>query len=189
MTISLLWQVLFYGWTASEIYIAVATRTRKGGGKRSDRGSMAVLWLTIVASITAAEWIGGAATPNMFGGAHWLRIAAVVIMITGIVVRWTAIVSLGKAFSANVAIRDSQTVYRNGLYKFVRHPSYSGMVLVFVAIALHERNWLAAAVVIILPTLALLYRIHVEEAALREAFGEQYSSYCNTTKRLIPGIY
>jgi protein-S-isoprenylcysteine O-methyltransferase len=60
---------------------------------------------------------------------------------------------------------------------------------VFVAIALHERNWLAAAVVIILPTLALLYRIHVEEAALREAFGEQYSSYCNTTKRLIPGIY
>jgi protein-S-isoprenylcysteine O-methyltransferase Ste14 len=189
LTLSLFWQVLFYGWTASEIYIAVATRTRKGGGKRSDRGSMAVLWLTIVASITAGEWIAGANSPNMFGAAHWLRIAAVIVMITGIVVRWTASLSLGKAFSANVAIRDSQTIYQKGLYRFVRHPSYSGMVLVFVAIALHERNWLAASIVIVLPTLALLYRIHVEEAALREAFGEQYSSYCNKTKRLIPGIY
>jgi protein-S-isoprenylcysteine O-methyltransferase Ste14 len=189
LSISLLWRVLFYGWTASEIYIAIATRTRKAGGKRMDRGSMVVLWLTIVASVTAAEWIGGAATPNMFGGAHWLRIAAVVVMIAGIVVRWTAILSLGKAFSANVAIRDSQSVYQKGLYRFVRHPSYSGMVLVFVAIALHERNWLAAALVIVLPTLALLYRIHVEEAALHQAFGVEYASYCNKTKRLIPGIY
>lgn len=189
MSISLLWRILFYGWTASEIYIAVATRTRKGGGKRSDRGSMAVLWLTIVASVTAAEWIGGAATPNMFGGVHWLRTAAVILIITAIVIRWTAILSLGKAFSANVAIRDSQTVHRKGLYKFVRHPSYSGLLLVFVAIALHERNWLAAAVVTVPPTLALLYRIHVEEQALRKAFGEQYESYSRTTKRLIPGIY
>ncbi|MGO9337563.1 MAG: methyltransferase family protein [Terracidiphilus sp.] len=189
MNISLLWRVLFYGWTASEIYIAIATRTRRGGGQRRDRGSMAILWVTIVASITAAEWIAGATKPNMFGGAHWLRIAAVVVMIAGIVVRWTAILSLGKAFSANVAIRDSQTVYRKGLYRFVRHPSYSGMLLIFVAIALHERNWFAAAAVTVPTTLALLYRIHVEEAALNQAFGEQYASYCSATKRLIPGIY
>jgi protein-S-isoprenylcysteine O-methyltransferase Ste14 len=189
LNLSLLWQVLFYGWTVSEIYIAVATRTRKGGGKRSDRGSMAILWVTIVASITAAEWIAAANAPNMFGGAHWLRIAAVVVLIAGIVVRWTAILSLGKAFSANVAIRASQTIYQKGLYRVVRHPSYSGMVLVFAAIALHERNWLAAAVVTVFPTLALLYRIHVEEHALRQAFGEEYDSYCGTTKRLIPGIY
>jgi protein-S-isoprenylcysteine O-methyltransferase Ste14 len=189
LTLSLLWQVLFYGWTASEIYIAIATRTKKGGGKRFDRGSMAILWVTIVASITAAEFIAGDTAPNMFGGGHWLKTAAVFVMIAGIVVRWTAILSLGKAFSANVAIRDSQTVYRKGLYHFVRHPSYSGMVLVFVAISLHERNWLAAAVVLVPTTLALLYRINVEEAALHQAFGTEYASYSSATKRLIPGIY
>jgi protein-S-isoprenylcysteine O-methyltransferase Ste14 len=189
MSIAWLWLVLFYGWTASEIYIVIATRTRKGGGKRLDRGSLAILWITIVAAITAGEWISGANAPNMFGGAHWLKIAAVAIIVTGIVVRWTAILSLGKAFSANVAIRDSQQIYRKGLYSFVRHPSYSGMVLIFLAIALHERNWLAAAVVMIPTTLALLYRIHVEEAALHQAFGAEYASYCNSTKRLIPGIY
>jgi protein-S-isoprenylcysteine O-methyltransferase Ste14 len=189
MSISLLWQILLYGWTASEIYIAIATRTRRGGGKRLDRGSMAILWVTIVVSITAAEWIARQATSNMFGGAHWLKIAAIVVLIAGMAIRWTAILSLGKAFSANVAIRENQTVYQSGLYRFVRHPSYSGLWLVFLAIALHERNWLVAAVVIVPTTAALLYRIHVEEAALQQAFGADYTSYCNKTKRLIPGIY
>jgi protein-S-isoprenylcysteine O-methyltransferase Ste14 len=39
------------------------------------------------------------------------------------------------------------------------------------------------------PFAALLYRIHVEEAALTGAFGEQYTDYSRTTKRLVPGIY
>jgi protein-S-isoprenylcysteine O-methyltransferase Ste14 len=189
LSISILWQILLYGWTASEIYIAIATRTRRGGGKRLDRGSMAILWLTIVTAITAAEWIGDVAPHNMFGGARWLKVAAIVVLITGIAIRWTAILSLGKAFSANVAIRDTQTIYRSGLYRLVRHPSYSGLLLVFLAIAIHERNWLAAAVMMTPTTAALLYRIHVEEAALRGAFGAQYAAYSSTTKRLIPGIY
>ena len=111
------------------------------------------------------------------------------IWVAGLAIRWTAIRSLGKAFSANFAIRDSQTVYRSGLYRLVRHPFYSGPLLVFAAIALDERNWLAASVVMVPTTAALLCRIHVEEAALHEAFGAQYESYSGTTKRLIPDIY
>jgi len=189
LSISLLWRVLFYGWTASEIYIAIATRTRRGGGKVLDRGSMAILWVTIVTAITAGEWIAGATSENMFGGAHWLKIAAIVVLIAGLAIRWTAILSLGKAFSANVAILESQTVYRSGLYRLVRHPSYTGLLLAFVAVALHERNWLAAAIVLVPTTAALHYRIHIEEAALHTAFGAQYEAYSKTTKRLIPGIY
>jgi protein-S-isoprenylcysteine O-methyltransferase Ste14 len=56
-------------------------------------------------------------------------------------------------------------------------------------VAIHERNWLAAAVVIVPTTAPLLYRIHVEEAALNAAFGAEYASYSNSTYRLIPGIY
>ena len=39
------------------------------------------------------------------------------------------------------------------------------------------------------PTLAVLYRIHVEETALRLAFGADYEDYSRSTKRLIPGVY
>jgi protein-S-isoprenylcysteine O-methyltransferase Ste14 len=189
LEISLLWQILFYGWTASEIYIAVVTRTRKSGGKVRDRGSMLVMWAAIVVAITAAEFIGHTAPATMFGGAHWLKLAAVVVLIAGLIVRWTAILSLGKAFSANVAIRGSQTIYQSGLYRWVRHPSYTGLLLVFVAIALHERNWMAAAILLPLTTAAVLYRIHVEEAALHEAFGAEYEAYSKVTMRLIPGVY
>ncbi len=189
MSLSLLWKILFYGWTASEILLVLATRTRRAHGKLQDRGSLYLLWITIVGAITAAEWIRAVVPASMFPGAHWVPYAAVGIMIFGLVLRWVAILSLGKAFSVNVAIRDEQQLYQSGLYRFVRHPSYTGMVICFVAIALAERNWYSAAIVVVLPTAALLYRIHVEEAALLGAFGAQYQRYRETTRRLIPGVY
>jgi protein-S-isoprenylcysteine O-methyltransferase Ste14 len=104
-------------------------------------------------------------------------------------IRAFAIFNLGRAFSANVAMRTGQKLQRSGLYRFVRHPSYLGLELVFLAFALHSRTWACFALVLIPPTLALLYRIHVEETALREAFGADYDDYCRSTKRLVPGIY
>ena len=189
MNISLLWRILFYGWTASEVLLVLVTRTRKSGGAVQDRGSILVLWGTILASIITADWVHDHFPAPMFPGEHWPRYAAIAVMIAGLVVRWTAILSLGKAFSVNVAIRKAQKLYRSGLYRLVRHPSYSGMLLCFVAIALAQRNWIGAALVTIPTTAALLYRIHVEEAALHQAFGAEYQAYSETTKRLIPGIY
>lgn len=189
MNLSLVWKALFYGWTASEIGLALFTRTRRSHGKVSDRGSLVVLWATILASITAGEFISAAQGRTFLASASWVRYAAIGLILAGLVVRWTAILSLGKAFSVNVAIRTTQTLYRSGLYQYVRHPSYSGMVLIFMAVALAERNWMAAAAIVLPTTAALLYRIHVEEAALLEAFGDSYSAYCRTTKRLVPGVY
>ena len=63
------------------------------------------------------------------------------------------------------------------------------MMLIFLAIALRRQNWLSIVILVVPPFLALLYRMHVEEAALTSAFGEQYIDYSRTTKRLLPGIY
>lgn len=185
----MLWMILFYAWPASEILLAVATRTRRKDGKLRDRWSFPVLWLSIYASITAAEYVAPWGPARIFSGAHWPGYAAVALMSVGLAIRWTAILSLGKAFSVNVAIRAEQKLYRSGLYGLVRHPSYSGMLLCFMAVALSTRNWCSAAIVLICPIAALLYRIHIEEAALNEAFGAEYASYSQQTKRLIPGIY
>jgi protein-S-isoprenylcysteine O-methyltransferase Ste14 len=189
MSISLLWHILFYGWTAGEVLLVIVTRTRKGGGQLKDRGSMAILWITIVAAMFAAGYVDDRFPEFKIPNSHWIVYPSLVLMIAGLIIRWTAIISLGKAFSVNVAIRDTQTLYQKGLYRLVRHPSYSGMVVCFVAIGMIQRNWLGLAVVLVPTTAALLYRIHVEEAALNEAFGAQYASYSRTTRRLIPGIY
>jgi protein-S-isoprenylcysteine O-methyltransferase Ste14 len=158
------------------------------GGKTKDRGTQLLLWIVIVLSIAAAGWISAVPVP-IFGRAHWLRLTGLLILVMGLVIRWAAVLNLGSAFSANVAIRDSQRLRTTGLYRFVRHPSYFGLVLIFLAIGIYSRNWLSLAIAVVPPTVALLYRIRVEEAALREAFGEEYVAYSKTTRRLVPGLY
>ncbi len=189
MIYSTLWIALYVAWFGSEVYIGIKTRTRRGGGDVQDRGSLLILWIVIAGSITACEWIRATHPPSMFAGAPWLRIAAVFVLSSGLAIRWTAVITLGRSFSSNVAILESQRIHKSGLYSLVRHPSYSGLLLIFLAIGLHSRNWISMAFVLIPTTASLLYRIHVEEDALRRAFGEEYLSYSRNTRRLIPGIY
>jgi protein-S-isoprenylcysteine O-methyltransferase Ste14 len=189
LTIPLLWIILFYGWTASEIGLAIVTRTRSSGGQVRDRGSLLLLWGAIFGSITATNWVDAWVNAPMFPGMHWPRYAALTLMIAGLIIRWTAILSLGKAFSVNVAIRHKQTLYRSGLYRLVRHPSYTGLMICLAAVALAGRNWAGAALVLVPTTAALVYRMHVEEKALLGAFGDAYRAYSQSTRRLIPGIY
>lgn len=189
MTVPLLWQILYWTWVASEVIIAIATRTKRSSGKTHDRGSLILLWITIFTSISIATWLSEATPPNMFGGVRALKTVGLVILIIGLAIRWTAIFTLGKSFSSNVAILDSQKLYRSGLYRFVRHPSYLGLLLAFLAVAVHSRNWLSFVIILLPCTAAVLYRIHVEEAALLQAFGSEYDAYAHSTNRLLPGLY
>ena len=188
MTLGLLWEFLIWGWVGLEIVIALATRTRRSQGSVHDRGSQLLIWAVIVFSFNVAEWAVAPGLEMPFKH-HTLRIVGIVLIVVGLVVRIVAITTLGKAFSANVAIRSAQTLKRSGLYSVVRHPSYLGMEIIFVAVGVGSRNWGSLAVMVVLPTAAVLYRIHVEEIALRSAFGEEYGEYAKTTKRLIPGVY
>lgn len=189
MTLSLAWQILYWGWVASEIYIAFATRTKRGGGQLRDRGSQVILWVVIILALTGCGFAGGLLPADLPGSAHAINVAALLLLVLGLVIRWTAILTLGRAFSANVAIREQQKIRKTGLYRFLRHPSYLGMLLIFLAAGLHSRNWIGLAAAFLPTTAAVLYRIHVEEIALHEAFGDEYVAYSKTTKRLLPGVY
>jgi len=169
--------------------IAIATRTRHSSGNVRDRGTLYLLWIVIFSSITAGIWFSETHEPNLAKGTPWLRLAALIVMILGLLLRWSAILSLGKSFSSNVAIHETQTVRKTGLYRWVRHPSYSGLLLCILAVGLHTRNWISLLIITVPTTAALLYRIHVEEIALRDHFGLEYVEYSRATKRLVPGIY
>jgi len=189
MLLSLIWKTLYWSWVLTEIYVAVVTRTRSGGGKIDDRGSLYVLWVVIFTSIFIGSWVGAVHTPTAIHGAPWLRYVALALLASGLYIRLAAIITLGRSFSANVAIHDTQKLNTSGFFQYMRHPSYTGMLLIFLALGLGLRNWLSILLILVPPFFALLYRIHVEEAALTNAFGEQYIDYSRTTKRLIPGIY
>jgi protein-S-isoprenylcysteine O-methyltransferase Ste14 len=193
MLLTWLWQALYWSWLITEIYVLVVTRTRRGKGTISDRGSLVVLWTVIVIAMSLGGWAGEAYTPAAMHLSHSaapaLRDLSVALLAVGLCIRWTAIYSLGRSFSANVAIHATQKLNRSGLFHYMRHPSYTGMVIIFFAVGLRMENWLGLLLVTLPPYAALLYRIHVEEDALIAAFGDDYLDYQRTTRRLIPGLY
>jgi len=183
------YQVLCWGWIASEILLQLVMRTSRKSGAVKDRGSVLILVPTIFASTWMAGWYGDTHGHTMLGGGAWMTPAALALLVAGLVIRWTAIGTLGLSFSTNVAIHATQKLRTGGLFRWVRHPSYTGMLVSFASIGVIERNWVSLAIVLVFPILALLYRIHVEELALTEAFGDEYVRYSKGTKRLLPGIY
>ena len=189
MNLEFFFQAITNVWLVGEILIAVFTTTRRGKGKVQDRGTQIILWVVLIASFKLEEWLHRFFPIDMPGRYSWLGPAALGVLILGLGVRVVAIVTLGRAFSANVATRAGQRLQRSGLYSLVRHPSYLGLELILLAFALHARTWACFAVVLVPSTLAVLFRIHVEETALLMAFGADYEDYSRSTKRLIPGVY
>jgi protein-S-isoprenylcysteine O-methyltransferase Ste14 len=95
---------------------------------------------------------------------------------------------LGRRFSGLVAIQPGHELVTDGPYRYVRHPSYLGMMLAFVGWALVFRSsvgLLAAALGLRL----LVERITSEEAMLASQFGSAYDEYRASTWRLVPWIY
>jgi protein-S-isoprenylcysteine O-methyltransferase len=189
MILHLIGMTLYWAWIVTEVLVLLVTHTRRGGGEVRDRGSLVVLWVVIFGSLSLGSWAGATYQPAAFHTGQWLRYVCLGLLMLGLAIRWTAIYTLGKSFSANVAIHATQKLNQSGLFRWMRHPSYTGMLLIFLAIGWNTRNWLGLGIIVLLPMAALLYRIHVEEAALTGAFGEDYVEYSRRTKRLIPGIY
>ena len=103
--------------------------------------------------------------------------------------RWWAIITLGRFFTVDVTIEKDHELVERGPFRMVRHPSYTGVLLAFVGLALTLDNW-AALLVILLPIgVAFIHRMNVEENALSGALGSQYTDYIRRTKRLVPFIY
>jgi len=189
MSIMLLAETLYWIWILSELAILAFTVTRPGGGQVKDRGSLLLLWGALLLAGTLGARYGATHAPSIFPGAAWMRPLGLAILALGVAIRWTAVLTLGRAFSANVAIRAGQKLYTSGLYHRIRHPSYLGLLIILFAIGLHTHTWIGLFIVMIPSFAAMSYRIEVEEAALRSAFGSAWVSYSRSTERLIPGIY
>jgi protein-S-isoprenylcysteine O-methyltransferase Ste14 len=117
------------------------------------------------------------------------RVAGLAVMWLGLAIRVWAIATLGKAFRTTVEVDPGQAVVATGPYRRIRHPSYTGLLLVVAGLGLALGTWRSLAVCALLPLPAVLLRIKVEEAELTRVLGDTYRSYQRHTKRLIPGVW
>lgn len=159
-------------------------------GDRSDAGSLLVVWLTIVPALAGGFELAASAHWAAITVARWpLFIVGVILMAIGTAIRQWAVALLGQFFTVDVRIHPEQTVVDTGPYRWVRHPSYTGMLITFLGIGLALGNWAALIVLIVLPTIGLVIRIHVEERALLKGLGEPYRRFAATRAHLIPGVW
>src|SRR5215475_6298191 len=108
---------------------------------------------------------------------RWLGVA---LFAAGGALRIWPVFVLGNRFSGLVAIQPQHTLVTNGVYRFVRHPSYLGLLVNTLGWSLAFRSWIGVLLWVLL-ILPLLARIHSEERLLRSEFGDEYVAYCART--------
>jgi protein-S-isoprenylcysteine O-methyltransferase Ste14 len=169
-------------WFALEVSLRVRETAHGKGGRARDRGTRALVAVSIGAPI------GIAAASN----APQLGIptaAGLVVMWLGLATRLWAVVSLGRSFRTTVEVDPDQAVITTGPYRWIRHPSYTGLLLLVAGFGLTADTWLSIAVCFLAPLPAVLRRIHVEEAELEHVLGDAYRTYRSHTRRLVPGVW
>lgn len=173
----------------SEILLTVTRRSRSKTGTRQDQSTLGVLWLVITASVIAGVYCARYCPAASLTDGRVLALVGTVLFAFGIIVRWWAIIVLGRFFTVDVTIEKDHALVERGPFRVLRHPSYSGVLLAFVGFALSLQNW-AALLVVLLPIFAaFIHRMNVEEKALTHALGSTYTDYMRRTKRLVPFVY
>jgi protein-S-isoprenylcysteine O-methyltransferase Ste14 len=173
----------------SEIILGMVKRARSGSAALKDGNTTRVLWLIIMPCVFIAYQVECNVRRTGWAPLPWVSVLGAAVMIVALAIRWYSIIYLGRFFTVNVAIANDHQLIDGGPYRLVRHPSYTGALLAFIGLGICMQNWLSLLILTVGPTVAFLYRIRVEEAALAGAFGERYLEYMLRTQRLIPGVY
>ena len=176
-------------WLVSEIVLGRMTRSKDADSRQKDKSSLRWLWITLISGMIVGIYLGLHGIGFVAAGSRVVSIIGLALVVLGMIIRWTAIATLRRYFTSNVSIREGHELVNRGMYRFVRHPSYTGSLLSFFGIGLTFANWLSVLVIFVPVLWAFIYSIRVEEQALATHFGDEYVRYCRTTRRLVPGIF
>jgi protein-S-isoprenylcysteine O-methyltransferase Ste14 len=123
-----------------------------------------------------------------FGDGVYLRWLGVSLSALGFALVYGSGVAVGKQYSANVTIKAGDQLITEGIYRFICHTRYLGVIILSIGVSCIFCSWigLVASVVFIA---ILLYRIKDEEAAMHKEFGGEWKTYCKRSWRLIPNLY
>jgi protein-S-isoprenylcysteine O-methyltransferase Ste14 len=184
------WLASLLIWRVMEVSVDIRTLKRlRAGIQRQDKGSRVVLLCLIVfgllLGVLLALKVSATAITSASVFLFWLGI---LLMYAGIALRFYAITVLGAFFTTTVAVAPEQTVIEAGPYRLIRHPSYTGFLLILLGFALSLTNWLSLLVIMGCALIGFSYRIRVEEHVLKAQLGQRYQEYMRRTKRLIPFV-
>jgi protein-S-isoprenylcysteine O-methyltransferase Ste14 len=177
-------------WAVMEVNVEIRQRKRFcAGAQRQDKGSHLVIGAMIrignALCVLLALTVPATAITRASVFLFWFGIA---LVYAGLAFRLYAIKVLGRYFTTSVAVVADQQVIEDGPYRLIRHPSYTGLLILFLGFGLSSTNWLSLLVLMGCALIGLSYRIRVEERVLKAQLGQSYQEYMRRTKRLIPFV-
>jgi protein-S-isoprenylcysteine O-methyltransferase Ste14 len=176
-------------WVIFVVYWAVAAISARRGLKRSAfRGSMKlrlILMIVIVAAVMLTR--RSSALHALQLGVFWSVPAALsgaIITSLGAALAFTARAAIGRNWGTPGMQRTDTELITRGPYGLVRHPIYSGLLLMMVgtAIGLIITWWLVAAAAAVY----FIYSARAEEKYMCERFPDAYPAYRARTRMLVP---
>lgn len=167
-------------------------RSRRIPVVRSRKGKLEIVLLTLawLAFFLPLIWI---ATPVLACADYPLRpvplLTGTVCLMLGLWLFHLSHADLGANWSITLEVLEKHRLVTQGVYRRVRHPMYTALLLYSVGQALVLPNYVAGPSYGVTMALLVALRIGPEERMMLEEFGKDYQEYRARTKRLVPGIW
>jgi protein-S-isoprenylcysteine O-methyltransferase Ste14 len=150
---------------------------------------IAFYWLPLIIAVLLlgpGEWFGRSLLrENFVEHTNLVGIIGLTICVIGAGLACWSRYLLGRNWSLSVQKKENHELITNGAYKLVRHPIYTGLLLLFIGntiIVGDYRGLIAVAIVF----LSFWFKLKKEEKWMTEVFSEQYNEYKKKTKAIIP---
>lgn len=131
---------------------------------------------------------------EILGGAHfvsrgpWASAIAVAVAFLGVLITVWARITLGRNWSGSVTHKEDHELVSGGPYRFVRHPIYTGLLLMMVGTAL-VRGTADAFLAVVIFIAIHIWKLRMEEELMTRHFPDSYPAYRARTKALVPFLY
>jgi protein-S-isoprenylcysteine O-methyltransferase Ste14 len=119
------------------------------------------------------------------GTVEWM---AGILCMAGLAFCLWARATLGRNWSGTITLKEGHELIERGPYRFVRHPIYTGLLAMFLATSIAFGH-LGGLVAVILAFASFWIKLSEEEKLMRQHFPEQYRSYEQRVKRIIPFVF
>ena len=141
-------------------------------------------WLFVIAQVVLLVAIVLVPEGDDWPTPPWLLGLASVLTLGGMMVIVVSALRLGRALTASPVSRAAAELQTTGLYRWVRHPVYAGLLMLVIGVALRSGNVVAAALAGVL--VVFFHRKAAwEERRLREQY-PAYDAYAAATPRFLP---
>jgi len=110
-----------------------------------------------------------------------------IIYLAGLAIAITGRMQLGKNWAnlEDYQVLSGQHLVQNGIYRYIRHPIYTGDVLLILGLELALNSWL---VLLVIPLIVVVVRQTLEEEKVLQKSFPEYAKYRKSSKMFIPYI-